>query len=260
MWDVLQESEIIVPLIPWQGLSKAYSWSTIVCSVCHISLTVESLPPPLEGGRCRTGVVTAQYKSEYHPALFHTSCLSLCTWMKLAGQQVSMGVDGITLLVTVVCTVFFNSIKPWLLSSTHLRIFISTVFSLKLLFRSIVLSIWCTLGLFNGYYLVGLGFCFDLAFSSFETSRRGLNGADLKPNTRIWWVFLPMLPEWQLYKMYFCALPEMPMKSSPGLCRNAGLRYIFTLCQSRSDKYDVDSSKMDTGLTGLKCLLSWSPF
>lgn len=37
------------PVSPWQGLSKTYSWSKTVCSVCHFSLTVESLPPSHEG-------------------------------------------------------------------------------------------------------------------------------------------------------------------------------------------------------------------
>lgn len=62
------------------------------------------------------------------------------------GQQVSCygGVDGITLLVTVVCTVFFNSIKTMaVVKHTLKNIYLSpvSVFSFKLLFCSLVLPI-----------------------------------------------------------------------------------------------------------------------
>lgn len=59
--------------------------------------------------RCRTRVVTAEYRNKSHPTLFHTSCLSLCAWINLVGQRVSTGVDGITLFVTVVYCIFLTA-------------------------------------------------------------------------------------------------------------------------------------------------------
>lgn len=76
-----------------------------------------------------------------------------------------MGVDGLTLLIAVLY--FSSTIKPWLLSSTHLKyIYLHGV--LFLFQTSVPLlssaNLICTSALFNGCYLVELGFCFGLAF------------------------------------------------------------------------------------------------
>lgn len=91
-----------IPMSTWERPSKAYSWSKTIGSVwqrrvCHHLLKTG----------CGRRVVTAECRNKYHPTLFHWSCLSFCIWINLVGQRVSKGVDGITLLVTLVHIVCF---------------------------------------------------------------------------------------------------------------------------------------------------------
>lgn len=138
-------------------LIQDYAVSAISALLCRTGC--------LRKDRCRTRW-PQQNTIKCHPALFRKSCLSLCTWINLVGQQGTMGVDGLTLFITVLY--FSNTIKPWLLSSTHLKYIClhRVLFSWKLVPLHSSPNLICTSALFNGCCLVGLGFC----FGSFKTS------------------------------------------------------------------------------------------
>lgn len=126
-------------------------------------------------GSVQDEVARAEHRIKCHPALFRKSCLSLCTRINLVGQHITMGVDGLTLFIALLY--FPNTIKPWLLPSTHLKcIYLHRVlFSLELLFYSIVLPIWSVLQLCL-VAVIWWGWDFVLVWHfSFETSHWDLN-------------------------------------------------------------------------------------